>query len=90
MDTGVTLQAMTKIIARIESEMKKPVAVNAYTVCLTASIGAAVISDDGGNAAELISVAEDRVYSKMRLRQGCSFQVNFVPSVPAIDGFAKI
>ena len=90
MDTGVTLDAMTKIIARVEGEMKKPIVVNADTVCLTASTGAAVFPDDGDNAAELINAAEDRMYGKKRLRQGRSFQASFVPGVAAIGSFAKI
>jgi diguanylate cyclase (GGDEF)-like protein/PAS domain S-box-containing protein len=90
MDTGVTTEAMTKIIARIESEMKKPIVVNADTVCLTISIGAAVFPDDGVNAVELVNAADDRMYDIKRLRQGRSFQSNFVPGVAAIGSFAKI
>lgn len=90
MDTGVTSEAVTKIIDRIEREIKKPIAVNADTVSLRVSIGAAVFPEDGANSLELIKAADDRMYASKRRRQGRSFQASFLPGSSAISGFAKI
>ncbi len=90
MDTGVTSGAVTKIVERIESEVKKSIVVQSDTVSLGVSIGTAVFPDDGANVLELIKTADDRMRDNKQRRQGRSFQANFVPGASALGSSANI
>lgn len=90
MDTGVTRDALSTIVARIEREVQAPIVLGQDTVTARVSVGAALFPDDGERPADLVRVADTRMREVKRRRKGARFQARFVHGAAQAGTAAKL
>jgi diguanylate cyclase (GGDEF)-like protein len=55
--------ALDQLLSTIRSSVQRPIAINGQSFAMTASLGIAIYPDDAEDAAKLLSIADQRMYS---------------------------